>query len=88
MNDPATIKCFCCDLNWSRFDLPDPTVYPSAPDDWAFIDPQAYFDWHVEFGNNVTFCQAYAPGIPAELRPHPSYESDLRIVSNAFHEIG
>ena len=69
MNHPGTIKCFCCDLNWTRFDL------------------------HAEFGDGVRSSLAhaslgYAWGTPPEFRPHPSYESDLRIVSNAFHEIG
>jgi len=54
-----TIKLFCCDLNWSKFDTPIPCTPPSTPYDWAFIDPQEYFDWHQEFGNNVMFCQAY-----------------------------
>jgi len=53
------IKLFCCDLNWSKFDEPRPIWTPASPHDWAFIDPQEYFDWHMEFGNNVTFCQAY-----------------------------
>jgi hypothetical protein len=68
-----TIKCFCCDLNWSRFDTPTPTVAPSAPQDWAFVDPQAYFDWHRELGSNAAFCQAYAFGgyafYPTKLGP-------------------
>lgn len=55
-----TIKCFCCDLNWSRFDEPSAVVLPSAPQDWAFVDPAEYFEWHREFGSNAAFCQAYA----------------------------
>ena len=54
------IKLFCCDLNWTYFDQPPPKYTPpSAPQDWAFINPREYFDWHRELGNNVTFCQAY-----------------------------
>lgn len=53
------IKLFSCDLNFSMVeDVPR----PSAPQDWAFIDPREYFEWHREFGNNVTFCHAYAFG--------------------------
>lgn len=54
-----TIRLFCADLNWSRFDGPRKEVGPSAPQDWAFIDPDAYYDWHQEFGDNAIFCQAY-----------------------------
>lgn len=54
-----TIKLFCCDLNWTYFDHPFPHTPPSTPQDWAFIDPDAYYDWHINFGNNVMFCQAY-----------------------------
>ncbi len=53
---PRTLKCFVCDLNW-RYGCG-----PAEAQDWAFIDPQQYFDWHREFGNNVIFCQAYAFG--------------------------
>jgi len=52
------IKCFCCDFNWSITD----GVNPSAAYDWAFVDPQQYFDWHRDIGNNVAFCQAYTFG--------------------------
>lgn len=73
MPDPKTIKCFCCDLNWARYDLPGSEVCPSAPQDWAFVVPAEYFSWHREFGNNVTFCQAYAFGgyafYPTKLGP-------------------
>ena len=27
--------------------------------DFAFLDPQEYFDWHRDFGNNLFFIQAY-----------------------------
>lgn len=70
---PRTIKCFCCDLNWSQFDKPISDNPPSAPQDWAFIDPEEYFKWHRDFGNNVTFCQAYTFGgyafYPSKLGP-------------------
>ncbi len=77
-----TIKLFCCDLNWTRYD--EKCVLPSLPQDWAFIDPQEYLDWHLDFGNNAMFCQAYtfcgyafypsklgpvAPGPGADLLP-------------------
>jgi len=68
-----TIKCCCCDLNWAHTGDPVGEVAASAPQDWAFIDPQTYFDWHREIGNNVTFCQAYAFGgyafYPSRLGP-------------------
>jgi hypothetical protein len=35
---------------------------PAAPQDWAFVNPKEYFDWHIDFGVNVMFCQAYAFG--------------------------
>jgi len=67
------IKWFACDLNWSRFDQPFAHHLPSAAYDWANIDPQEYFDWHVEFGGNTVFCQAYAFGgyafYPSRLGP-------------------
>jgi len=55
MHDP--IRLMCCDLNWTRYR--DDYAPPSLPQDWAFIDPQEYFDWHMDFGNNAMFCQAY-----------------------------
>ena len=56
------IKLFCCDLNWVRLDKPIRETPPAAPHDWAFINPQNYFDWHRDFGGNVMFCQAYTFG--------------------------
>ena len=53
------MRLFMCDLNWTYYDQPFVHTPPSAPHDWANVDPRAYFDWHVEFGNNVLFCQAY-----------------------------
>ena len=67
------IKLFMCDLNWTYFDAPVTHTPPSAPHDWAFIDPKAYFDWHRAFGNNLMFCQAYTFGgyafYPSHLGP-------------------
>ena len=41
--------------------------------DWAFLDPQEYFDFHVEMGNIAMFCRAYTFGdyafYPTELGP-------------------
>ena len=31
----------------------------SAAHEWAFVDPQEYFDWHRDFGVNCMFCQAF-----------------------------
>jgi len=51
-----TIKLFACDFNFSMVgDQPR----PSLPQDWANVDPGEYFDWHIEFGNNLAFCHAY-----------------------------
>ncbi len=52
-----TIRLMCCDLNWTRYT--DEYAPPSMPQDWAFIDPKEYFDWHMDFGNSAMFCQAY-----------------------------
>ncbi len=57
-----TIKLFNCDLNWVRYDKPVFSINASAPQDWANVDAQQYFDWHRAIGNNVTYCQAYAFG--------------------------
>lgn len=57
---PTTpIKLFNCDLNYSYFDKPYEHAAPSAPQDWAFIDAEEYFNWHLEFGCNAAYCQAY-----------------------------
>jgi hypothetical protein len=67
------IKLFCCDLNWVRLDTPIFGTPPAAPQDWAFINPQDYFEWHKAFGGNVMFCQAYTFGgyafYPTKLGP-------------------
>jgi hypothetical protein len=53
------MKLFCCDLNWSVYDEPFPYTVASAAQDWAHIDPDEYYDWHLDFGNNIVFCQSY-----------------------------
>jgi len=67
------IKLFCCDLNWVRLDKPVLETPPAAPQDWAFINPREYFQWHKDFGVNVMFCQAYTFGgyafYPTKLGP-------------------
>jgi hypothetical protein len=83
----APMKLFCCDLNHVLID--DPVSggtgwFPSAAHDWAHVDPQEYFDWHLEMGVNIIFCQAFthsgyafyptrlgpvAPGRGADLLP-------------------
>jgi hypothetical protein len=50
------IKLFVCDFNFSM-DGVHPR--PSWPQDWAFVDPREYFDWHMEFGNTAILCHAY-----------------------------
>ena len=56
MPDPKTIKLMSCDFNWC---YKGDVHQPAAAQDWAFVDPRAYFDWHLEFGANVMFCHAY-----------------------------
>jgi len=53
------IKLMVCDLNFVRLDKPFRTDQPSAPHDWAFVDPKEYFQWHRDFGNNAISCDAY-----------------------------
>ena len=66
MTDPRPVKLMNCDLNWT-------VKGAAAPHEWAFVDPQEYFDWHMEFGTNVMFCQAYIFGgtalYPTKLGP-------------------
>ncbi len=54
---PDATRLMCCDLNWTRYS--EKYAPPSMPQDWAYMDPKEYFDWHMEFGNNAMFCQAY-----------------------------
>ncbi len=61
-NGGKPLKLFCCDLNFVYLDKPFKQTPPSAPQDWAFIDPKAYFEWHKDFGVNVMFMQAYTFG--------------------------
>ena len=72
-NGSKPIKLFCCDLNWTYFDKPFRHTPPSAPQDWAFVNPRDYFEWHKNFGGNIIFCQAYAFGgyafYPTKLGP-------------------
>lgn len=51
-----TIKLFCCDFN---FAMQGDSPRPSWPQDWAFVDPGEYFDWHLDFGNSAVLCHAY-----------------------------
>ena len=73
LENPDTIKCFCCNLNWTKFDRPVASIQPAMATDWARVDAKEYFDWHVDFGNNVMFCQAYLFGgtalYPTKLGP-------------------
>lgn len=55
MPDHRPIKLMNCDFNWTVFGA-------AGPQDWAFVDPKEYFDWHVEFGDNCIYCQAYTFG--------------------------
>ena len=57
MREP--MKMFMADLNWALLDVPQRQNLPSMANDFAFLDPREYFEWHREFGNNVQFMQAY-----------------------------
>lgn len=61
-----TTRLMHCDLNWT-------VRGPAAPHEWAFVDPYAYFRWHMELGTNVMYCQAYIFGgtafYPTKLGP-------------------
>lgn len=66
MEDPSPILLMNCDLNW--------TVAGAAmAHEWAFVEPEEYFRWHVDFGSNVVYCQAYTFGgyafYPTKLGP-------------------
>ncbi len=54
---------FNCDFNWARYtkskEHPEGLQRPATPEDWAQVDAREYFKYHVEFGNNVTYCQAW-----------------------------
>jgi hypothetical protein len=63
-------------LNWVRLDKPVRETPPAAPQDWAFINPQDYFDWHDEFGVKVMFCQPCTSG------------GDAVTVTTGYHESG
>jgi hypothetical protein len=54
-----TIKLFVCDFNFS---MVGDSPRPSLPQDWANVDPEEYYNWHLEFGDNAIFCHAYAFG--------------------------
>lgn len=58
-----TIKIFSSDLNWvyvkDSHNHTLPNQIPSAPQDWAFVDPKEFLDWHIELGINTFFCWAY-----------------------------
>ncbi|MGO8745038.1 MAG: hypothetical protein ACLQNE_03520 [Thermoguttaceae bacterium] len=58
-NKGRPIKIFTCDFNWCAWDKPSYHVTLSAPQDWAFVDPDTYFNWHRDFGVNCFFAQAY-----------------------------
>ena len=53
------IKLFCCDFNFCRFEKPISYFGPSAPQDWAFVNPREYFEWHRNFGVNIMFGEGY-----------------------------
>jgi len=85
---PETIRLLNFDLNWSMCPYgKNQTMWcASAPNDWAFIDPVAYVDWHEQHGNNTVMCQAYTqPGTalyPSKLgqnAPAPGNELCLKV---------
>jgi hypothetical protein len=58
-NTNKTVKIFSCDLNWTRAGERGERIAPASAQDYAFIDPKAYFDWHIEMGNTDLWFQAY-----------------------------
>ncbi len=66
MHNVRTTRLMHCDLNWT-------VKGPTAPHEWAFVDPDEYFAWHMELGTNVMYCQAYIFGgtafYPTKLGP-------------------
>lgn len=60
------VRLMHCDLNWT-------VKGAAAPHEWAFINPEEYFNWHMDFGTNVMYCQAYIFGgtafYPSKLGP-------------------
>ncbi len=54
-----TMKVFQFDLNWVLLQKPKQEFFPASAEDWAFINPQEYFDYHKNFGVNIMFLQAY-----------------------------
>lgn len=82
------IRLLNFDFNWSMCELPTGEFRhcASAPDDWAFIDPVEYVDWHEQRGNNSILCQAYTqPGTAlypsrfGQNAPGPGRELCLRV---------
>ncbi|MEK6569730.1 MAG: hypothetical protein AABZ61_00050 [Bacteroidota bacterium] len=53
------LKLMMFDFNWAKHVHPHEHTGPTAPQDWAFVDPREYFEWHVNFGNNAVFLHAY-----------------------------
>ncbi len=54
------LKLMMFDFNWKMHDpAPESSFWLAAAEDWAYVDPVAYVDWHEDFGNNAVFLQAY-----------------------------
>jgi hypothetical protein len=58
-NKGQPLKIFTCDFNWRIHEKPLNCTTLSAPQDWAFVDPEEYFNWHRDFGVNCIFGHAY-----------------------------
>src|SRR5262245_16698918 len=55
------LKLVMFDFNFSFLDpTRDDYLNMSTPQDWAFVDPREYFDWHPRTGSNAVFLQAYS----------------------------
>jgi len=63
------VRLMHSDLNWAS----DPIQRAATPQDWAMVDAEEYFNWHMEFGTNAMYCQAYLFGgtalYPSRLGP-------------------
>jgi hypothetical protein len=50
MDTNGTFKLFCVDIIWSQY---GEAISPSLAHTWAFLDPEEFFNWHMELGNNA-----------------------------------
>lgn len=59
-NGGRPIKIFTADLNWVTPKGPRVVMTPAQAQEWAFIDPDEYFAWHLDLGVNIFYMVGYA----------------------------